>query len=82
MISITETSEPDPAADFIFNKEKITVNLKTEIREQMAAQIQEAIKMNNGLTEGYWQKVRELALTYWLEMDRNEIFVVNKQVRR
>jgi hypothetical protein len=37
----------------------------------------DAIDKYSGLTEGYWQRVRELALRIWLEYNRQEIFEVS-----
>ncbi len=51
----------------------IRLSLKNDINREVEASIKEAISLSGGLTEAYWQRVRELALACWLEFDRKNI---------
>jgi hypothetical protein len=45
----------------------------------MKQDIQACIHENGMLTPAYWAAVRELAMSYWLEYDRNQIFNITKE---
>ena len=78
LIQSSECSDPQPAAIFIFKNRKIKVSLKKQYVDIIRTDVHEAI-MEYGLgTQAYWKCIRELAIKYWLELDRNNIFTINK----
>jgi pyrimidine-specific ribonucleoside hydrolase len=74
LITISEMEAPYPEADFICNGKTIKIRLKKEIQIEISSLLQQAVIRYNGLTYPYWLYVRELAIRYWLELDRNAIF--------
>ena len=51
------------------------ISLKDSIQKEIESHIKDALSESGGLTEEYWQKVREIALRIWVEYDRGEIFL-------
>lgn len=73
---ISISTEPDirPEATFIFRNETLRIRLKQEYVQQIQADVAEGIRLHGNLTEDYWQYIRVLAIRYWQEFDRNEMF--------
>ena len=65
-----------PAAVFNCRGEVLKLKLKDDLREQVKNDIREGIRRYGNLTPEYFAFVRELALKYWLEFDRNQIFEI------
>lgn len=63
-----------PAAQFTFKNQSIIIALKPRLVTQIKRDIQRGINIYGNLTEEYWNYVRSLALMYWLEWDRHDIF--------
>ena len=57
---------------------QLRVWLKEELRQQIAGDIANAVKQY-GHTPDYWQQVRRLALDYWQQWNRAEIFETEMQ---
>ena len=57
---------------------QLRVWLKEELRQQIAGDIANAVKQY-GHTPDYWQQVRKLALDYWQQWNRAEIFETEMQ---
>ena len=57
---------------------QLRVWLKEELRQQIAGDIANAVKQY-GHTPDYWLKVRRLALDYWQQWNREEIFETEMQ---
>lgn len=57
---------------------QLRVWLKEELRQQIAGDIANAVKQY-GHTPDYWQQVRRLALDYWQQWNRAEIFEAEAQ---
>jgi pyrimidine-specific ribonucleoside hydrolase len=74
LISIKEVETPIPAAEFTYNGKTVKISLKEVFQKDIERNIKEAIKIAGGLNDEYWQRVRELAISCWLEFDRKEIF--------
>lgn len=74
---IRVSDEPEKRAEALFRGKKkcIRVALKESYRQQIEDDIRCGVAQY-GHTASYWQYVRELAIRYWLEWDRNEIFEV------
>ena len=60
---------------------QLRVWLKEELRQQIAGDIANAVKQY-GHTPDYWQQVRRLALDYWQQWNRAEIFETEAQCRQ
>lgn len=76
LISIKKTDKPIPSSDFSYKGKTISVSLLTPLQKEIDEKIKDAIKSSGGLTEQYWQKVREAALEVWQNYDRKVIFEV------
>lgn len=78
-ISISDSSEILPEADFQFGETKIHIKLKPEYVDKINNDILNGILTYGNLTEGYWILIRKLGIKYWLEWDRDEIFEVSEK---
>lgn len=78
MITISETENKIPEADFIYENQKIHIKLKAEYSEQIKKDIEDGILIYGNLTDGYWKLIRKLGLKYWKEWDRNQIFEIEE----
>lgn len=74
LITVAEVDQPRPEARFTFKDKTIRLVLKPQYAERIREDVRRGIELYGDLTEAYWQYVRELALQYWLEFDRYEIF--------
>ncbi len=78
LIEIADSVYNIPTADFSFNKQTIRISLKPEIATKMKTEISYGVK-NYGLeSDKYWLYIEELAIKYWAEFNRNDIFKVEK----
>jgi len=67
-------SSPQPAAEFIFKDEKLTLRVRDEILQRIKKDIQSALKTYGGLGPEYFAHIRRLSIRYWYELDRMKIF--------
>lgn len=74
LISVAEGTPVRPEARFTFKNRTIRLALKPEYAERIRRDVERGIERHGNLTEPYWQYVRGLALQYWLDFDRHEIF--------
>lgn len=74
LITVAEGNRPRPEARFTFKDKTIRLVLKPEYAERIRRDVRQGIERHGDRTEAYWQYIRELALRYWLEFDRHEIF--------
>ena len=74
LIAVAETDRPHPEARFTFKGKTIRLALKPRYAERIRRDVRKGIEEYGDLTEPYWQYVRGLALRYWLDFDRHEIF--------
>ncbi|MDE5709080.1 MAG: nucleoside hydrolase [Alistipes sp.] len=74
LIRVAECDSPRPEAFFRFKNKGIRLRLKPEYAERIRRDVRHGIELYGDRTESYWQYIRELALRYWLEFDRHEIF--------
>jgi len=79
LINAEPTSTPGVSATFAFKGKSVLISLKEHIISRMKHDIQVCITENGKLTPAYWTAVRELALTYWYEYDRNQIFTITQE---
>jgi pyrimidine-specific ribonucleoside hydrolase len=78
LIRVWEQSGNAPAAAFSFRNRWIEVRLKEAYQDQIRLDIEKAIHQFGNLTTDYWQRIRELAIRYWLEWDRYELFTIHE----
>ncbi len=76
LITVSDTVLHIPTAQVEFNRQKILISLKPEIATQMQKDIKYGVKTYGLESETYWLYIEELALRYWAEYDRNEIFAI------
>lgn len=74
LITVADVDRPRPEARFSFKGKTIRLTLKPEYADRIRRDVQRGIEQYGDLTEPYWQYVRELALQYWRDFDRHEIF--------
>ncbi len=65
-----------PAAVFTYKNRSIRISLKKEYLEQADADIKEGITKFGLMDDGYWKLIRQNALKYWVEWDRDKIFEI------
>lgn len=73
-------SEPPyrPEAAFTFKGRKIQIRLKDLYWDSVKADIKKGVELYGSGTEDNWKYVRRLAIKYWLEWDRREIFILEE----
>lgn len=74
LITVAENDPPRPEARFTFKDKTVRLALKPEYADRIRRDVKRGIERYGNLTEPYWQYVRALALRYWLDFDRHEIF--------
>lgn len=74
LITVAENDPPRPEARFTFKDKTIRLVLKPEYADRIRRDVKKGIELYGDLTEPYWLYIRELALQYWLDFDRHEIF--------
>ena len=72
----TISDNPRPEARFQADGHTITLRLKPSYAERIASDIAQGEAKWGTDSPHYWEYVRALALQYWLEMDRRQIFDV------
>jgi len=65
-----------PKALFTFKNATISLQLKQDYWEIVKKDIKQGIKQHGLLTNNYWFFIRELAIRYWLDWNRKDIFNV------
>lgn len=77
LIELPDSLLKAPAAIFEFNGQRIKISLKFEIDEQIQKDIEIGVE-NYGFSAQYWLYIEDLAIKYWDEFDRHEIFDIQK----
>lgn len=80
LISVSDSVSSIPSAIFEFNKQKVHISVKPEIAEKMQDEIKYGVKNYGLLTDRYWLYIEDLAMNYWADFDRNDIFVIESQL--
>ncbi len=78
LITISDSISAIPSAIFEFNNKKVNLALKPEIAEQMQYEIKYGVANFGLLSDKYWLYIEELAIKYWTDFDRQEIFTIKK----
>jgi pyrimidine-specific ribonucleoside hydrolase len=63
-----------PSARFAFKNFQIQLTVRKEIRSQIKKDVGYGVQTYGLNSPEYWTYIRELALKYWLELDRFDIF--------
>lgn len=63
-----------PEAVFIYENKRLKLTLKNKIWERIKNDISELVAMYNGQSPAYFNHVRKLAIQYWIDLDRKDIF--------
>lgn len=64
----------EASAGFFCGNRKITLKVKKEVINKIRANIKSALKEYGGLNPEYFAHIRKLAIRFWLDLDRQEIF--------
>lgn len=76
LITIADTDTPRPEATFRFKDDTIRISLKEEYADRIRRDCRRGVELYGADTPEYWQYVRDLAIGYWLALDRHDIFSV------
>ncbi|MDE5962751.1 MAG: nucleoside hydrolase [Alistipes sp.] len=74
LMTVETVESPRPEAVFRFKDKAIRLKLKPEYAARIREDVQRGVALYGPDSEAYWQYIRGLALRYWLEFDRHEIF--------
>jgi len=77
-ISLAADSIVKPSGVFTHKGRSVRITLKKEYLDKVDADINEGILKFGLMDDGYWKLIRQNALNYWLEWDRNRIFDVEE----
>jgi pyrimidine-specific ribonucleoside hydrolase len=78
LLTISTDTLKLPSAEFTYLNHKIRLSLKPEIADKISSELKE-INFIHGLdSDIYWELVRKNSIKYWLELDRNEIFIIEE----
>ncbi len=76
LITVSDSVSIIPSAIFKFNNRKVNISLKPEIAEQMGNDIRYGVQEYGMLSDAYWLYIEKLAIKYWRDFDRHEIFLI------
>ena len=74
LITVSPNPPFQPKAFFTFKEKSVCLKLKEKYWNIIRSDIKTGIEQCGLNTEDYWKYVRKLAIKYWLEWDRMEIF--------
>ncbi len=77
LISVAAGETIRPEASFPFKDKTLRMKLKPAYAQQIRKDVEDAIRQHGNLTEPYWQQIRTLAIKYWGEFDRYEMFEID-----
>lgn len=77
-IEADKNPDPKPAAIFIRDDEQIRIVLKDEVAIQIKSEVGYGVGTYGTSSAKYWEYIRQLAINYWLELDRNKIFIISR----
>jgi pyrimidine-specific ribonucleoside hydrolase len=78
LISVAPGSETRAMAEFSYKGRTIRISLKDEYLRKVEADITAGIVKFGLMDDGYWKMVRQSAIRYWLEWDRDKIFDIEE----
>ena len=77
LIEISDTIYTIPTAIFEFNNTKIKIKLTEALAQKIREEIKKGVQLYN-FSEQYWLYIEELAIQYWANFDRYDIFEIEK----
>jgi pyrimidine-specific ribonucleoside hydrolase len=78
LLTVVNDIPPNPSAEFTYMNRKIRLTLKRQIEEMIVSDLKE-INFVNGLDNNlYWELIRKNSLKYWRDLDRHDIFLIEK----
>ncbi len=77
LIAISDEELKRPEAIFKFKSQKVKLRLKDEYWNLIRSDVKQAIAEHGKLTPDYWVQIRKLAIRYWEEFDRMEMFEIS-----
>jgi pyrimidine-specific ribonucleoside hydrolase len=78
LFTVVNEIPPNPSAEFTYMNRKIRLTLKSQIEEKIISDLKD-INFVNGLDNNiYWELVRKTSLKYWRDLDRHDIFIIEK----
>lgn len=78
LIHLADVRKTRPSAVFTYKNRSFRISLKKEYLEQVDADINEGIAKFGLMDDGYWKLIRQNAIKYWVEWDRNKIFDIEE----
>ncbi len=78
LIEVLPGEKPLPAAIFSFKGQEVLISLKKELSEQIRNEVGAGVKEFGLESDAYWAYIRMLAIRYWAELDRHDIFEIKK----
>lgn len=79
LFSVFSAPPHRPEVIFTFNGKTIRIRLKDRYWQQVKDDIEKGVELYPSGTAENWQYVRKLALQYWLEWDKREIFALEME---
>jgi len=70
--------QTSPKARFSFKNRVIEISIKKEVREKIRKDVGQAVQVYGLESQEYWVHIRKLALEYWLDLSRYEIFNIQE----
>ncbi|MDC0584623.1 FmdE family protein [Bacteroidales bacterium] len=78
LISISDSVSKIPSAVFEFNDSQIHICVKPTIAAKMQRDIKYGITAYGLKTPAYWRYIETMAIRYWTEFDRHNVFDITK----
>ena len=78
LFSVSSDTPYHPEAAFTFKGRTVHIRLKDQYWDSVRADIQKGVELYGSGTEDNWKYVRRLAIKYWLDWDRREIFILEE----
>ncbi len=76
LITVNDSSSDGISVEFYLANRGIRMSLKKEVAELVKNNFQQIMTKNGLFSEQYWDQIRQLAIQYWLELDRKDIFLI------
>ncbi|MEE4114941.1 MAG: nucleoside hydrolase [Marinilabiliaceae bacterium] len=73
-----QTENTGPAVKFSYMGKSITIKLKDELAAELKVELQDLVLVNGLDSDIYWELLRQRAILYWKNLDRNEIFEISE----
>jgi pyrimidine-specific ribonucleoside hydrolase len=78
LLTVVNDTITRPVAEFTYMNHRIRLTLKPEIAAKISSELKE-INFVYGLDSNiYWELVRKNSLKYWKELDRHNIFIIER----